>query len=139
MADDLQHWLRKKPVSAMQGGKLYGMRCFLKRHWLASAAAAAVVSVALIGGLAVALYGLHQAEQARDVAEAQKLAAITAKKDSDIARAEGVHTLGLALAEKADRAFSEQRFNEGQIYAAHALARLDVARASALIATLRGG
>ena len=47
--------------------------------------------------------------------------------------------MGLALAEKADRAFVEQRFNEGQIYAAHALARIDSARDSALAATLRGG
>ncbi len=69
MADDLQNWLCKKPVQAMQGGKLYSVRCFLRRYWLASAAVS-VVAVSLIAGLAVALYGLRQAEQS--LAFAQK-------------------------------------------------------------------
>lgn len=69
MADDLQNWLQKKPVQAMRGGMLYRVRCFLRRYWLASAAAS-VVAVSLIAGLAVALYGLRQAEQS--LAFAQK-------------------------------------------------------------------
>ena len=54
------------------------------------------------------------------------------------ARREGDNNLGLALAEKADRAFVEHRVNEGHIYAAHALARLDLVHEKLLGALLVG-
>ncbi len=41
---------------------------------------------------------------------------------------ESERNYGLTLAEKADRAFMEKRVNEGQVYAAHALARIDTSR-----------
>ena len=81
----------------------------------------------------------YEAIQARGVAEEQRLAAVEQGKAAEVARADGEHTLGLALAEKADRAFAEQRSNEGQVYAAHALARIDRTRDFALAATPRGG
>ena len=47
------------------------------------------------------------------------------KKEAELQKKESQHNYGLALAEKADRAFADMNVNEGQIYAAHALARID--------------
>ncbi|MEE4329779.1 MAG: serine/threonine-protein kinase [Wenzhouxiangella sp.] len=78
LADDLRRWLRREPVAALGDGRWYRARCFLRRHALASAAAA-VVALALVAGLTMALYGMNQArlerieaEQARALAEQRR-------------------------------------------------------------------
>jgi len=68
MAEDLQRWLNSEPVQAMGESRRYRLRCFLRRNALASAAAA-VVSLALIGGTITALYGLTEAREGRSQAE----------------------------------------------------------------------
>ncbi len=74
MAEDLQRWLAREPVQAMGGGKLYTLRCFLRRNALASVAGGAVL-LALLVGMVLALYGMEEARAGRDAAEvAQRLA-----------------------------------------------------------------
>jgi eukaryotic-like serine/threonine-protein kinase len=43
MSDDLQRWISREPVQAVAGGRAYRLRCFLRRHALASASAAALL------------------------------------------------------------------------------------------------
>lgn len=58
MAEDLQRWLAREPVQAVAGGRAYRMRCFLRRHALASMAAAilllAISSFAVLATLQAA-------------------------------------------------------------------------------------
>jgi eukaryotic-like serine/threonine-protein kinase len=68
LAEDLQRWLDYEPVRAMGKRRGYRLRCFLRRNALASAAAA-VVSLALVGGTITALYGLTEAREGRSQAE----------------------------------------------------------------------
>lgn len=71
---DLQRWRLGKPVLAMGGGRVYAVRCFLRRYRWASAAAAVAV-LALVVGIGAALYGLGQARQAQSVAEQRRVQA----------------------------------------------------------------
>lgn len=80
MADDLRRWMQSQPVLAMAGGKLYAMRCFVQRYALACAAAALVL-LALIAGVAGTLHGLAQAQRNLELAN-QNLA--FARKGVDI-------------------------------------------------------
>lgn len=67
---DLQRWLDLRAVRARQGGALYVVRKFARRHrWGVVAAVFAVVS--LLGALAVTSYLYTQAEQARREADAR--------------------------------------------------------------------
>lgn len=81
------------------------------------------------------------AESALARAQIAERRALQEKSAAEFSRADGERTLGLALAEKADRAFTDGRTNDGQIYAAHALARLETqqgARAATVAASMRG-
>ncbi len=78
------------------------------------------------------------AESALQRAQSAEQLALQEKNATEAARAEGELTLGQALAEKADRAFAERRFNEGHVYAAHALARLKGQRSEATQASTLG-
>ena len=71
MADDLKRWRERRPVLAIQGGKLYALRCFVNRYRLASALGAATLA-ALVAGLIVASYGLQQAKIAKAQAETRR-------------------------------------------------------------------
>ncbi|MEX0915964.1 MAG: serine/threonine-protein kinase, partial [Wenzhouxiangellaceae bacterium] len=74
MAEDLRRWLRIEPVRALEDSRAYRMRCFLRRNALASAAVG-LISLSLIVGSVLALYGLTEARQGRTQAEiAQGLA-----------------------------------------------------------------
>ena len=73
--------------------------------------------------------------QRAQIAEGQ---ALDQKQTAEASKVEGDHNLGLVLAEKADRAFAEQRINAGNLYAARALSQLDAARAPELRTSLRG-
>ena len=68
LAEDLQRWLNLEPVRAMGESRRYRLRCFLRRNALASTAAA-LISLALIGGTITALYGLTEAREGRSQAE----------------------------------------------------------------------
>lgn len=69
MAEDLQRWLQNEPVLAVNGGRGYSLRCFLRRNALATAAAS-LIGLALLGGTGLALYGLTEARAGRAQAEA---------------------------------------------------------------------
>lgn len=71
LADDLEQWLQHRPVRAMGGGRWYLARCFVRRNRLATAAAAAVL-MALVTGVLLALYGMHQARAAQALAEQRR-------------------------------------------------------------------
>jgi len=78
LADDLRRWMRREPVTALADTRWYRARCFLNRHALASTAAA-LVGIALVTGVAMALYGLGEARleraeavAARDLAEQRR-------------------------------------------------------------------
>lgn len=66
---DLRAWREHRPVSARGGGALYRGRRFLRRHWLAVAAAVTVVA-ALLAGSTVAWIQAHQARSAQAEARA---------------------------------------------------------------------
>jgi tetratricopeptide (TPR) repeat protein len=74
LASDLQRWRGGYPVQALGSSSGYALRCFLARHRWASAAGIGAV-FALLGGIAVALYGLGQARQAEAIAEQRRVQA----------------------------------------------------------------
>lgn len=82
LAEDLEHWLDHEPVAAMGGGRLYRLRCALRRHALASVAAGLVL-LALLAGTVLALYGLAEARAGRAQAEAARLLAEQRRNDAE--------------------------------------------------------
>ena len=68
LASDLQRFLDGAPLAAVPPTRRYRWSRFFARHRTALIAAA-VVGLALLGGLAVSLYGLMQARQQRAIAE----------------------------------------------------------------------
>jgi tetratricopeptide (TPR) repeat protein len=67
LAADLDAWLRLRPVSAMRGGRGYRAWRFLQRHRLA-VGLAGFAALALVGGLAAALWQAHLTREQRDAA-----------------------------------------------------------------------
>lgn len=74
LAEDLRRWRSGHPVLAMGGGRAYAIGCFLRRNSWASAAAG-VALLALLGGIAAALYGLTEARSAQALAEQRRVQA----------------------------------------------------------------
>ena len=68
LAQELQRFLDDQPLAAVPAGRRYVLGKYLRRHRVALAAAAAV-SLAVLAGLALSLYGLQQARQQRALAE----------------------------------------------------------------------
>jgi non-specific serine/threonine protein kinase/serine/threonine-protein kinase len=68
MADDLQRFLDGRPLQAVPPSRRYALGKFAQRHRV-GIAAGAVVSLALVGGLAMSVYGLLQARAQRAIAE----------------------------------------------------------------------
>ena len=68
MADDLQRFLDGRPLQAVPASRGYAMRKFAQRH-RTGIAAASLVALALVGGLALSVYGLLQARAQRAIAE----------------------------------------------------------------------
>ena len=68
LADDLQRFLTHYPLQAVPPSRGYGWRKFAQRH-RTGIAAVAFISVALIAGFAVSVYGLLQARAQRAIAE----------------------------------------------------------------------
>ncbi|TXH84957.1 MAG: serine/threonine protein kinase [Pseudoxanthomonas sp.] len=99
LADDLQRYLEGRTVAAVPPSRAYVWRKFLRRH-RAAAVAAGFALVALLGGLALSLYGLQQARTQRALAEARsaELEKVAAFQQSML---EGIdiETMGVGLAE----------------------------------------
>ena len=68
LGDDLARYRRHQPLRAIPQSRLYSLTCFVRRNRLATAAAVAI-SMALVIGIVVALFGLREAQSARALAE----------------------------------------------------------------------
>ena len=68
LAEDLHRFLTHYPLQAVPASRRYGWLKFTQRH-RTGMMAAAVVSLALVGGLAVSVYGLLQAQAQRAIAQ----------------------------------------------------------------------
>ncbi|HLU14182.1 MAG TPA: tetratricopeptide repeat protein [Arenimonas sp.] len=68
LAEELRRFLDGRPVSAVPQTRRYVLGKYLARHRLGVAAAGAVL-LAVLAGLALSLYGLHQANVQRQLAE----------------------------------------------------------------------
>jgi non-specific serine/threonine protein kinase/serine/threonine-protein kinase len=99
LADDLQSFLDGKPLSAVPASRGYVWGKFVRRHRV-GLAAASVALVALLGGLAVSLYGLQQARAQRAIAqqrsaELEKVAAFQQSMLEGI----DIEAMGIGMAE----------------------------------------
>ncbi|MBL0162503.1 MAG: tetratricopeptide repeat protein [Xanthomonadales bacterium] len=74
LAEDLERYRERRPVSAMPQTRGYRTRSFIARHRL-GIAAASLILVALLVGAAVALHGLREARQSAMVAHAEAVKA----------------------------------------------------------------
>ncbi|MEL7448364.1 MAG: serine/threonine-protein kinase, partial [Pseudomonadota bacterium] len=74
MAEDIENHLAGRPVTAARDSFVYRARKFVRRHRTAFSAAA-VVFIALVGGMLAATAGLLQASRERDAAEQARLEA----------------------------------------------------------------
>ena len=72
LAADLRNFLDGRPLQAVPPTRRYLWAKFAQRH-RAGMAAAAVALAALLGGLALSLYGLQQARQQRELAERRSI------------------------------------------------------------------
>ena len=68
LADDLQRFLDGRPLQAVPTSRGYALRKFAQRH-RGGIVATSVVALALVGGLALSVYGLLQARAQRAIAE----------------------------------------------------------------------
>lgn len=71
LVDDLQRWLEYRPVRARPATRGLRLRLYLRRNRL-QVGIAALLALALAGGLATALWGLQQARRERDLATARQ-------------------------------------------------------------------
>ena len=70
LADDIRRHLDHQPIAARADSSVYRLRKFLRRHWF-GVAAAAVIALAVAGGVAGTLIKQHEAEH-----EAQRAVAV---------------------------------------------------------------
>jgi tetratricopeptide (TPR) repeat protein len=68
LAADLERYLAREPVAAVDGGRWYRAHCFVRRHALSVVLATALV-LSLVAGLAATLLTLQDADRARLRAE----------------------------------------------------------------------
>ncbi|HEY0179796.1 MAG TPA: serine/threonine-protein kinase [Dokdonella sp.] len=117
LADDLERFRERRPITALPWTRLYLARTFVARHRLAIAAAA-LIALALVAGTALALAGLADARRSAAVArvEAAKAAqvaefvrGILAGIDPDRAKGMDRALMRSVLDAAADRAEHELR------------------------------
>lgn len=108
LAEDLQRFLDGHPLAAVPPGRGYRLRKFVRRQ-RKPLALAAVAALALVGGLAVALWGLIEAERQarRSQATADFLATVLAGIDPDQARDLDKTLLRAVVDQAAQRAEAE--------------------------------
>ncbi|HEX7129591.1 MAG TPA: tetratricopeptide repeat protein, partial [Rhodanobacteraceae bacterium] len=82
LREDLLRWRRRRPVEARRGAKGYALRRWLWRHRL-GAAAAALVLVALLAGLATTLWQARRAQQQAERAERVKNLVLNVFREND--------------------------------------------------------
>ena len=82
LAEDLDRYREHRPVKAMPQSRVYVVRTFVRRHAL-SLAAAAVVAVALVAGIAIAIAGMREAQRSAAIARTE---AAKAEQVADFAR-----------------------------------------------------
>lgn len=68
MAEDVRHYLENRPISARPASRGYVARKFFRRH-RAGVTTATLAVLALIGGAAMAAWGMFQAQSERDRAQ----------------------------------------------------------------------
>ncbi|MCK7593071.1 serine/threonine-protein kinase [Pseudomarimonas salicorniae] len=88
LAEDLRRWLDGRPIAARADSAAYRFRKFVVRHRLAVGSASGVL-LALIGGLALALW---QADVARRHAERADAEAARAEREASLARDQVLRT-----------------------------------------------
>ncbi len=88
-ADDLRRWLEARPIAARADSTAYRFNRFVRRHQV-GVAATALVLLALIAGLAAALWqadkARHQAELADQQAKRADLETVSAKQSAERSR-----------------------------------------------------
>lgn len=99
LGDDLQRFLEGRPVQAVPASRRYRWSKFARRH-RGALVAASLVLCALLGGLAVSLYGLMEAREQRAVAERRsvelgKVAAFQQSMLEDI----DIEAMGIGMAD----------------------------------------
>jgi eukaryotic-like serine/threonine-protein kinase len=95
-ADDLKRWLDRRPITARGDSRAYRLRTFVRRHRL-GVAAAALVALSLAGGLGLALWQAHVAQE-----QAQRADDERAHAERQLARSERVKDFILALFREQD-------------------------------------
>ncbi|MGE4073849.1 MAG: tetratricopeptide repeat protein [Lysobacterales bacterium] len=120
LAEDLQRWLSREPVRAVAGGRGYRLRCFLRRHALASASAAvlllAISSFAVLATVQAARIAREAERANRALAEletvtefqAQQLSNIDTAAMGDQLRQAILDQFQAATAERTDAASAQQ-------------------------------
>lgn len=88
---DLRDWLALRPVDAVDGGKMYRVGKWLRRHWLPATAAGMAIAT-LIAGTAVSQWQAKLASEAATEAQQQSEAALAAQQDAERAQARAIAT-----------------------------------------------
>ena len=99
MADDLQRFLDGRPLQAVPASRGYAMRKFAQRHRTGIVAASLIV-LALVGGLALSVYGLLQARAQSTIAEQRsvQLEKVAAFQQSMLQEID-IEAMGIGLAD----------------------------------------
>ncbi len=74
LAEDLERYRERRPVTAMHASRLYRTRSFISRHRLGIAAASLMLAALLVGA-GVAVHGLREARESARVAKAEAVKA----------------------------------------------------------------
>jgi len=121
LADDAQSWLEGQPVAAYPEGPFGRALKWGKRH-RAVAATAAGALVALLVGLAVAVFVVDRQRRAAERAEAGER---EARLLAEAREAEASRTLARLFVEKGDRALAAHEMLEAEVLFAKALTHAD--------------
>jgi serine/threonine protein kinase/tetratricopeptide (TPR) repeat protein len=111
LARDIEHYLADEPVSASPPSRSYRLKKLLRRH-RGSVLAAAVVLLALVGGIIGTTVGLLQAEEARQAAQEAEAGERAQRQLAEGRRAEAVIARDKEARERAQAAVNEMRANE---------------------------
>lgn len=116
LAEDLSRFRSGLPVKARRDSLLYRARCFVGRHRIAVAAAAAVMA-SLVGGLALALWQAERAEREARQAQAVQRFVVEIFEASDPARSLGRMISARELLDEGARRLRQQRFDDPAVAA----------------------
>ena len=123
-AADVERHLNAEAVLAGAPGAIYRVRKFARRH-RGPVAAAAVVLLALVGGLAGTTFGLRRAVRARDAEAAAKVAAERARDGEAAARVAARREADRAVAAEAQTRARAEELRKVADFQARMLAGVD--------------